>query len=80
MKVAILTFGIAKEIVGAPSFYFEMEEGATVNDLKQQLEKTFPRLKALSSYRIAVDSEFAGEEQSIHHYSEIAIIPPVSGG
>jgi molybdopterin converting factor subunit 1 len=80
MKMEILAFGIAKEIVGAPSFSFEIEEGATVNNLKQLLEKKFPELKALSSYRIALNSEFAGEQQPIHQHAEVAIIPPVSGG
>jgi molybdopterin synthase sulfur carrier subunit len=80
MKAEILAFGIAREIVGAPSFSFEIEEGTTVNKLRQLLEKKFPELKALSSFRIAIDSEFAQEEEPIHYHSEIAIIPPVSGG
>ncbi|MFP7657208.1 MoaD/ThiS family protein [Chryseobacterium proteolyticum] len=44
------------------------------------MEKDFPELKKLKSYFIAIDDEYAEDNQIIEVSNEIAIIPPVSGG
>jgi len=80
MTIRILAFGIAKEIVGGSSFDVEVKTSSTVKTLKEDLEEKFPKLKALASYRIALNNEFANEEQLVKSQDEIAIIPPVSGG
>lgn len=80
MTIRILAFGIAKEIVGGSFIDLEISHASTVKTLKQQVEEKFPKLKGLASYRIALNSEFANEEQQVKVQDEIAIIPPVSGG
>jgi len=80
MKVTILAFGIAKEIFGNSSVNVELKDESGVNDLKVSLEEKFPRLKQLSSFRIAVNNRFAEANEVIAEQDEIAIIPPVSGG
>ena len=80
MKSNILAFGITKEIFGAGSFSIELAEGCSVNELKITLEEKFPQLKQLSSFRIAVNREFAVDGQMISPQDEVAVIPPVSGG
>jgi len=80
MNVTILAFGIAKDIFGGSSVGVEVKDAATTNDLKQQLEDAYPRLKQLSSYMVAVNNEYASGSESINATDEIAIIPPVSGG
>jgi molybdopterin synthase sulfur carrier subunit len=80
MRVNILAFGIAKEIFGSSSISFELKDKSGVNDLKISLEEKFPRLKQLSSFRIAVNNRFAETNEVITEQDEIAIIPPVSGG
>ncbi|HYV90198.1 MAG TPA: MoaD/ThiS family protein [Chitinophagales bacterium] len=80
MKTKILAFGIAKEILEASSIIMDLNEGCAVNDLKNSLEEKFPRLKQLSSFRIAVNNRFASLNELIFKEDEIAIIPPVSGG
>lgn len=80
MKLTILAFGIAKDIFGSSKLEVEIAEGATVQDLKTKLESDFDELKSLKSYFIAVDEEYADENQELNPNNEIALIPPVSGG
>jgi molybdopterin synthase sulfur carrier subunit len=79
MKVNVLAFGIAKDIFGASSIEANLH-GNTTADLKESLEKSFPRLKQLKSYLIAVNNEYAEDDLMLTETDEIAIIPPVSGG
>ncbi|MFP3597021.1 MoaD/ThiS family protein [Chryseobacterium sp. SIMBA_029] len=80
MKLKILAFGITKDIFGTPEKEIEVDEGLNVRQLKNILEEDFPGLKKLNSYFIAIDEEYAEEDQVITSTNEIAIIPPVSGG
>lgn len=80
MKVNVLAFGIAKEIVGGSSVEVPLEDAATVAALRGQLEAQYPRLKQLASYMVAVNDAYATAEEVLHQRDEIAIIPPVSGG
>jgi len=79
MEVNVLAFGIAKEIFRTNHLVVEFD-GSTSEDLKNSLEKQFPRLKRLPTYLLAVNSEYAVDETEINSNDEIAIIPPVSGG
>lgn len=80
MKVKILAFGITKDILGASEKELETAENLNVGQLKNLLEESFPELKKLKSYFIALNEEYAEDEQIIESSDEIAIIPPVSGG
>lgn len=79
MKVNILAFGIAKEILKRNHLTIDFE-GSTSQDLKKELEIQFPSLKQLPSYLIAVNNEYVPGTIKINSDDEIAIIPPVSGG
>ncbi len=80
MKINLLSFGVAKDIIGHRFMDWELPEGATVADLRTQLIERFPRLEALASVRMAVNSEYAHEEHLLEANDEVALIPPVSGG
>lgn len=80
MKVNVLAFGIAKEIVGGSTVEVELTEDATVAELRDELEEQYPRLAQLVSYMIAVNNEYAVADNALQQRDEIAIIPPVSGG
>ncbi|MHC6199080.1 MoaD/ThiS family protein [Elizabethkingia miricola] len=80
MKLKILAFGIAKDILGTAEKDIDLVEGTTVQHLKLKLEDEYAELKHLKSYFIAVDDEYAENDQVIISTNEIAIIPPVSGG
>lgn len=80
MKINILAFGIAKEILGGSVVSMELPNDASVYNLKYSLEQQYPRLKRLATYMVAVNNEYALPEDTLYETDEIAIIPPVSGG
>lgn len=80
MKVNVLAFGIAKDIFGGSTISLELPEQGTTANLKQSLESSYPRLKQLVSYMVAVNNEYASDESLLTEKDEIAVIPPVSGG
>ena len=77
----IRLFGIAKEIVGGRNLSLtDTGNITTVGDLKQWLSQQYPALHKLQSYAVAVDNEYANEARVIQENSEVAVLPPVSGG
>lgn len=80
MQITLLAFGIAKDIIGASSLSLDMDPGATVGDLRAQLTQRFPSFARLASLRIAVNTEYVPDTQTLHPRDEVVLIPPVSGG
>ena len=77
----ILLFGITREIVGQPVLLIdETGKPETVNQLKELLIDRYPALAKLTSLAIAVNGNYAGNDDSLDENAEIALIPPVSGG
>ena len=76
----ILTFGIAKDIVGGPEMELPYEEGMTVLVLKKAVLSAYPQFEKLNSLAIAVNNEYANDELIITPQDEVVLIPPVSGG
>jgi molybdopterin synthase sulfur carrier subunit len=77
----VMLFGIAREIVGKKTLTLKPEEKVnTVGELKSWLRTQYPRFQQLSSMAVAVDSEYANDEDALVSESEVALIPPVSGG
>jgi molybdopterin synthase sulfur carrier subunit len=77
----VMLFGIAREIVGKKTLTLKPEEKVnTVGELKSWLRSQYPRFQQLSSMAVAVDSEYANDEDALVSESEVALIPPVSGG
>jgi molybdopterin synthase catalytic subunit len=81
MRVTLLYFAAARERAGMPSEAIDLPAGATAADALAAACARHPPLAAVSSkLRLAVDQEFAGPERKLHEGSEVALIPPVSGG
>ena len=76
----VLCFGIAKEITKTSALEVDTTSVKNVAELKAHLLSTFPAFKDYFEFRIAVNQEFALEDQALTGNEEIAIIPPVSGG
>ena len=80
-SMKIKFFGIAKEIVGTKNIWFaNAGSTTTVADLKHWLSEQYPALQKLQSFAIAVDNEYVGDAETIEKNSEVAVLPPVSGG
>lgn len=80
MFISILSFGVAKDIVGQQNMRFEFEGELTVGTLRERLFDNFPDLKRLKKLAIALNDEYVSEEVIIKENDEIILIPPVSGG
>ncbi len=80
MTLNILAFGISKDIIKSNTLSLELDENATVTDLRKKIEEDFSEFRKLKHYLIAVNSEYANEGHPLFEKDEIAIIPPVSGG
>lgn len=77
MKLKI--FGKLTDIFKTNEYIFSLENTTSIAKLKLMLEKEFPTLKE-TTYLIAVDGAKAGNTQEISNASEIALLPPYSGG
>ena len=80
MKLRILAFGIARDIVGSASTEIEFPAAGDMQSLRTSLEERYPTLKQLRSFMLALNSEYAIGPEQLNENDEIAIIPPVSGG
>jgi molybdopterin synthase catalytic subunit len=81
MKVALHLFASVREAVGQREVCMDLDEGATLDDLKRRLANDFPTLKPmLKTIVFAIDDEYVPFEQRLHDGAQIALIPPVSGG
>jgi len=76
-----MLFAGIRSSLGLAQIEVELSEPVTVAGLREQIGAHYPQIAAqLGSCRIAVDQEFAGDDQPIHAGQEVALIPPVSGG
>jgi molybdopterin converting factor subunit 1 len=81
MTVHVRLFARARDLAGADRVAVELPAGATVADLRRALAGRWPRLgDLLGRCAVAVDAEFAGDDRVLAPETEIAVLPPVSGG
>jgi molybdopterin converting factor subunit 1 len=81
MKVQLRFFAIARELAETGDAILEIPDGASVADVRMAVARHWPALAALSSQvMIAVNSQYASDSTAVPPNSEIAFIPPVSGG
>jgi molybdopterin converting factor small subunit len=67
------------EIFNALMNIIFLENNISIAELKLMLDKEFPRLKE-TTFLVAVDGLKADNNQLISDTSEIALLPPYSGG
>ncbi|AYM99165.1 MULTISPECIES: MoaD/ThiS family protein [Chryseobacterium] len=77
MKLKI--FGKLTDIFTTDEYNFSLENIKSIAELKLMLEKEFPKLKE-TTYLVAVNGTKAENTQAISNVSEIALLPPYSGG
>ena len=76
----LLLFGIAREIAGKNKLHLPVNEDYTVQQIKEKVKLLYPSFSKLTSLAVAVNGEYANDNDIVTANSEIAIIPPVSGG
>lgn len=81
MRVEVRCFGGLTDRVGDSRVEVDVDEDATVADLRDALATAHPSIASLlPSVKVAVDLEVAGDDQALAGAHEIALLPPVAGG
>ncbi|MCA9120834.1 MAG: molybdopterin converting factor subunit 1 [Planctomycetales bacterium] len=81
MIIEVKLFAVAKQLANAEAVSVELPDKATVQDIRDALSKQHAELSGITSRAmIAVDAEYVKDNSPVRQDSEIALIPPVSGG
>jgi len=80
-QVRVLFFATLKDLTGTQEMMVEIESGADVKELKAILISLFPSINVtINNVLIAVNREYAFDEDLIPEGAEVGVFPPVSGG
>lgn len=82
-RIRVVAFATATEILGADEIEIEIDDDAALRDLAHALHTRFPALLgAWPRLAIAVDGRLArpDENPKLADGTEVALLPPVSGG
>ena len=77
MKTTILLFGQLKDIVGADQV--ELEGITDTDSLRQKLIREFPSLANIK-FALSFNKKIITVNETVQPGSEIALLPPFSGG
>ncbi len=80
MNINTLFFGITTDLIGTSNLELQLDHAMSIADFKMLLMATYPQLKNLASYAIAVNENYATDNVILKNNDTVAIIPPVSGG
>lgn len=81
MKVRVLLFAHARDLVGTDSLDLALPSGATVRHLRETLAAQYPKLAPLMERcAVAVDHDYLSNDEIVPGEAVVAVIPPVSGG
>jgi len=81
IRIHVLFFGSAKDIVGTNTLELSLESPASLTEASALLIRKFPELKKFGrSLLFAVNQEYADANTAINDMDEVAVFPPVSGG
>ena len=81
MQFDVRLFALYRERAGASLVTVDLPDGSCVGDLTAAVRADYPRL-APPEVRIvvAVNAEYADDDQLLQPGDEVCLIPPVSGG
>jgi molybdopterin converting factor subunit 1 len=81
MQINVLLFAAAKEAANSDRVSVTVPVSARASDVMAALADQIPPLAGiLPSSRLAVDNCYVDGDQLVGEHSEVALIPPVSGG
>jgi molybdopterin converting factor subunit 1 len=81
VQVKLLFFATLKDIVGARQLQLDIPAGATIDDVWERLESSYPRLRPYRSIVLtSVNEEYVDRAAAVSDGDEVALFPPVSGG
>jgi molybdopterin converting factor small subunit len=77
MQITIFTFAQARTQLGFSEIAVDCQSTETP---RQILSRIAPQYDPGKTVRVALDQEYADWDQAVGHATELAVIPPVSGG
>ena len=81
MKIQLLAFASAGDAVGASETAIEIPADLDVAGLRAELGRRYPSLGPLwPRLAVGVDGTIARDDVKLREGSEVALLPPVSGG
>jgi molybdopterin converting factor small subunit len=81
MIIRVKLFAAARELAGCSELPVEVREGATIDDVRQAVDAASPVLRPILPHSLwAVDAAYVSSDSPVTERSEVAVIPPVSGG
>jgi len=85
MKLRLLAFASASQALGSTELDYDLDSqptGApTVGDLKADLTIHYPQVEALwERLAVAVNGQIVSDAELLSEGTEVALLPPVSGG
>jgi len=81
MEISLRLFASLHDLVGARQLRLELEDGATIEDLKMRLSADYPAVQpVLDRVVFAINDEYVAFNERLSAGAEVAAIPPVSGG
>lgn len=81
MQIRVLYFALVREAVGLEGESFELDAGTTVAQLREILAERHDIVRRAQRHiRVAVNEDFAGDEDVLLEGDVVALIPPVAGG
>lgn len=81
MNVTVRFFARTRDLAGMESLVVNLPNGSTVADLRLVLAEKLPALKNLLVHcALALDGDYAAADATLKDGSEVALLPPVSGG
>jgi MoaD family protein len=81
MKVRAQFYAQLRDLVGSCEIDVDLEEGATVRDLLDQIYAQQPKLRSHDkSILIGAGVEFVDRNYKLKPGEEISVMPPVQGG
>jgi molybdopterin synthase catalytic subunit/molybdopterin synthase sulfur carrier subunit len=79
--VEVLVFARLKELAGTDSISVNVDDHATLADLRKSLATLLPDARPLlERCAFVVESQYIAEDTVIADWATVACIPPVSGG
>lgn len=81
MTITVKLFASLRREAGTDELALELPAGATVGDAVAALrDGPLPWLPDRATFAVAVDREYAADDAPLEPGSELALVPPVSGG
>ncbi len=81
MKVNVIAFATVSDLLGRQNVEVTLPDGSRLSDLRRELIARQPDLEAIwSRLAIAISGELVNGDHELVDGTEIALLPPVSGG